>query len=1036
MATASFLPQLSPYDVERACQLIQQTYTPGQTVDDQRRLQQELLEMQRRPEAWGLVIPFLDHQDPNVQFFGAHTAQVKIARDWDAFPQDHALQLRDLILDMTAHSVLAGHSKVILRKLFVALTSLALKLVPTRPPRWPDWILMCVTLLSGRGVSTEHLLDFLSIVAEEVETSDLLASSKAQMMQSLSDAVPMVVQAITTSISLPRETLSSRQLDSAMKCLVAWMPILPSNDLTPLIPLLISLLAPSHNEFDDAIFIPASDALQEVMSKSAMSDGSGSKTLTEPLLIWLDTWAGPIVETTLSTGFVDSVSHSLCKLIIAIGDHSTTYLASNLATPASPLNSTKTKAQLVQTFLRLILAYTSLPGFYGVDEEESEMTLGFWYLFQEALWSVDYTVEDGDEEPGQGRPLLDEEAEKEKQHEIVAKAVYSELVQTLRRKVTWPPATDLNEWAKDQREKFQVYRRDVGDTLINAFYILREDMLGYYLKELVERLTSRQGFDGWEEIESTLHCVMSIQEAVPVDDSPHLTQLFSSEILGMLPNTGSDRIRRTTLGLIGTYASWFTTQTVETTSATQSSLLMNAINFVVTALPEPSLCLQAANALRDLCDANRSALAPHIGAFAELHAGLTGVPDTEKMKVLQSIASVIQALPPEEEIPPVEAIVIPIINNLAQAIQSSTQVPEDAKALAITQLQTLSGVAKGLTRTADSLFFDESPTEQLETGQMERARADPRMAKLREGIFSGIGATLDLWSTDAAVSDAVSDLTKSITALPLDITLITLPAGPLLEQVCLAAQRQLTAVWLTLAGMLIVQLAKPTLDLSTLKLVRNSDAQNILSNVLPSLLQTSLTVLSQPGAMEANPDIVQAFFSCMDNLARDFVEALFRIDSGLFTGLIQCAIGSLALQERYSLVSACTFLGSLINKTFASEDLDNARGPFIEAHGRPMMKAILCGFAGTAPRSVVPNLIELLSTLLLRCPADSRVWMENILFADDFVSSRADADAKNKFIKSLAGARTIKRTRDAAQQFTLIARGLEGSNFGYASAVA
>lgn len=72
------------------------------------------------------------------------------------------------------------------------------------------------------------------------------------------------------------------------------------------------------------------------------------------------------------------------------------------------------------------------------------------------------------------------------------------------------------------------------------------------------------------------------------------------------------------------------------------------------------------------------------------------------------------------------------------------------------------------------------------------------------------------------------------------------------------------------------------------------------------------------------------------------------------------------------------------------------------------------------------------------------------------MTSRADADAKNKFIKSLAGsvtgdvrdtnpgsdaiyihrARTIKRTRDASQQFTLIARGLEGSNFGYASAVA
>lgn len=29
--------------------------------------------------------------------------------------------------------------------------------------------------------------------------------------------------------------------------------------------------------------------------------------------------------------------------------------------------------------------------------------------------------------------------------------------------------------------------------------------------------------------------------------------------------------------------------------------------------------------------------------------------------------------------------------------------------------------------------------------------------------------------------------------------------------------------------------------------------------------------------------------------------------------------------------------------------------------------------------------------------------------------------------------RSLKRTRDAANQFTLVARGLEGSNFGYAS---
>jgi hypothetical protein len=162
-------------------------------------------------------------------------------------------------------------------------------------------------------------------------------------------------------------------------------------------------------------------------------------------------------------------------LLVAIGDHSTSYLAANLAA-LSPVSKTpKTKAELVQTFLKLLLAYSALPGCYGADEEESEMTLGFWYLFQEALWSVDYHFEEGGDEDEYGdRPLLDEESEKEKQQDLVARAVYSELVQVLRRKVVWPPAAVLSGWAKglcdsmwvspvlnnvsslDQRDKFQV----------------------------------------------------------------------------------------------------------------------------------------------------------------------------------------------------------------------------------------------------------------------------------------------------------------------------------------------------------------------------------------------------------------------------------------------------------------------------------------------------------------------------------------------------------------------------------------------------
>ena len=77
------------------------------------------------------------------------------------------------------------------------------------------------------------------------------------------------------------------------------------SDLTPLLPKLLSLLDPSNSsangnpDFDETVFVAASDVLQEILSSSALSDGAGSKTLTEPLLLWLETWGGQIVQGTL-----------------------------------------------------------------------------------------------------------------------------------------------------------------------------------------------------------------------------------------------------------------------------------------------------------------------------------------------------------------------------------------------------------------------------------------------------------------------------------------------------------------------------------------------------------------------------------------------------------------------------------------------------------------------------------------------------------------------------------------------------------------
>ncbi|KAG6844171.1 hypothetical protein H0H87_009290 [Tephrocybe sp. NHM501043] len=116
----------------------------------------------------------------------------------------------------------------------------------------------------------------------------------------------------------------------------------------------------------------------------------------------------------------------------------------------------------------------------------------------------------------------------------------------------------------------------------------------------------------------------------------------------------------------------------------------------------------------------------------------------------------------------------------------------------------------------------------------------------------------------------------------------------------------------------------------------------------------------------------------------------------------------------------------------------------LQVQGRRIMKAVLEGFASVAPRSVMPNLIEILGTLLSRAGggigggggaggAVAVAWIREILFSDNFVASKATPEVKETFAAAIANSRSLKRTRDAANQFTLVARGLEASGFGYTS---
>jgi len=100
----------------------------------------------------------------------------------------------------------------------------------------------------------------------------------------------------------------------------------------------------------------------------------------------------------------------------------------------------------------------------------------------------------------------------------------------------------------------------------------------------------------------------------------------------------------------------------------------------------------------------------------------------------------------------------------------------------------------------------------------------------------------------------------------------------------------------------------------------------------------------------------------------------------------------------------------------------------VAAHGRALMRAVLQGFAGVSPRSVAPNLIEVLSTLMSRAGTtvetnDSGTagdWMKEVIFSvsvcdaeyfffslyfkqPDFIPNKATVADKEKFVKAVVG---------------------------------
>ncbi|KAH9467309.1 hypothetical protein Pst134EB_002329 [Puccinia striiformis f. sp. tritici] len=1014
-------------DVSRVLELLNVLYpspnTPAHalpTQNQQTEAQKALYDLMAEPSAWSLASEILDSlgthewaQNTNARFIAAHTLAVKISRDWTSFPADQSLTLKDRLLQWLQQSVIRTTAsipgeKIVLRKLSVAISVLSFKLVPEPSRCWDNWLLEVISRLASGPTVTSSLLDVLTVIAEEAERADMLGARRVQYDQSIHDGSGLVIR--TLSDALVSESYTIRL--AALTCSQAWLCSSHLNIDGPITlwPILLNLLFSSKYllaylnpdktadmaDEEEDIVQRSADCIEELVSGSrgGASIGAGfvTKARAEVLLDWFGgDLLGSIIEHSVASGEVPDAILSIFKLFTSLSEHS-------IAGIAASLSSTRS-LKIVRHLLRL----STYPGYGGIDENISTLILPIWTLLQEELNDLGYLgnpPEDSDFDPP---PSLIQENYPELRS--LSTELFKTLAQGLKLKSTWPKQHFIaDNWTKDMAASFKSHTRaDLAECLLACYYVCRDELLLDLVMETKSLLSSPQGPDDcYEDLEACLFCIRAIQDGIPSEENTALPLVFSSEILGRIPIGDKPpllRLRGTCLTLIASFSEWL---------KHRPSHLLCSLNLVAPSLtsPDPETISLAANALRRLCHEGRKVLVNEIAALAELIRSTEGkiMPD-EYNKVLQAVASVLQALPAKDLVQPILSLMEPVLTRLNHALRQHSQAPDpDNRMVIITQLQQLKACNQGLSEPDEELILldidDDSNPEKEKMAQL--AQLEP-IRNLQHTLSQLISNALVQSLGDVDMAVTLSELARSCTSSSIP-TAISLDPFILLTTCISNISRDRTnlAIWFSLSTSLVS---------ATCRLKGQDfpqDQWNTLVGCVKESVKVTASVLNSDAQMIQEPDLVQTFLQLCSAIIERYGQMFVALKDELQI-ILTIAIAGLKVEERVALQAALDILRVFAQQTHKASPPAQA-DLFLELltiHGQQVLNHIVLGISGKLPRSSLPSLSETLHCFVIKLPHLSQMWLTQLMQTPGYPNEKLTEEKKVRFFeKHLRGSDT------------------------------
>ncbi|KAJ1993645.1 hypothetical protein GGI25_001535 [Coemansia spiralis] len=1086
-----------------------QAFAQALSVPTQEALE-ALPQFQRQPAAWQFAFDLLASSNVNCRFYGAHTLQVKVAKDWDTLDEERQHALRDELVRLVVEQSDAPLN--VLSKINQTLASYALHAVPDICNNFlPTVINEIEERVRSSGKHARYagyaVVDFLELLPEELNRASIGVTQHAKLIQDIKESLPDVLDILTSVVrGLPGSRTPSSAPEfaalvgqdptwraRAWKAILQWLQFGISKDSLFVLLLDMSLqqleTMAEHqlhdsNQVDEDELNAAAAAVDDMTSNIHMA-AKHTKTIgTLMLEKFGQPWFSTILELSIANG-EDQRALQWGSMLVSFGETYTEFLIRKLTDPQL--------SEHVSTFLKIMLALSGFPGYHGITEDLSDQPLNFWYLLQETLVDFLYDAEDN---PELSQTVASTQA--------AIKQVYIELLKVLVSKCAYPPTNIWMDADRDEREKFISYRREAADALLNTYYVLREDMLPLLIDEVISSMGSF-ALDRWQSLESLLFALKSIGEAVPETESTFLPRLFSADLLrqNFMPmlqaSLGSDdraaqwgltSIKTSILSLIGAYGEWW---------KGHPELLPVAVPCVTSSLSQPPLVQAAVAAFRRICDSCRDQLTGATGSMVILAcevllAGNT-VPAREQQRIFESVAEVSMAQSPVNQI----QSITPLILALSTALSKSASLLEDAPKVSSTSdlepylapllnhLRLVESLARGFQfsdEIEETALVGEPESKAALTFAAQCYRNSRELRDFRTTLLALMNreVSLEIWPRDLHTNMVQID--DSLLECILSIINNSAKRGPHVFafefgdivafignawNTAIARVENATGVvifgrrwsdqcpaFLQCISQLVVvfstkandwQLTRPDI----------AEADRLLGVVLTRVIDDVYAGISREAdalttAIEQQPVIAEYIFDLCTRVLQTRYELFVDLEPSSIGRLCDLGVQALSIPNRLALKPTAYFLTTLIRLSSSDGSSSGSGGSgsgdgamrnsiakrvaaskLLESlwheYGAAWLRTTLAAIGGMHPRSLLPNLSELLFAMIRHHLTTIRQWMTELLSQPEFPSPFVDGSTKRQFLQQILATRSFTKAKGIINEFSIKCRNLQDTAY-------